>query len=83
VFLTSRGILWGNIIGITFIVVQKTFEIFTLNPTTYYVDVVPVNFSIIHLLLLNAGTVVATFLMLIVPSYLVSKISPDKTIRFD
>jgi len=83
VFLTSRGMLWGNIIGITFIVVQKTFEIFTLNPTTYYVDVVPVNFSIIHLLLLNAGTVVATFLMLIVPSYLVSKISPDKTIRFD
>ncbi|MFW5822692.1 MAG: ABC transporter permease [Tangfeifania sp.] len=83
VFLTSRGMLWGNIIGITFIVVQKSFEIFTLNPTTYYVDVVPVNFSIVHLLLLNAGTVVATFLMLIVPSYLVSKISPDKTIRFD
>jgi len=83
VFLTSRGMLWGNIIGITFIVVQKTFEIFTLNPTTYYVDMVPVNFSIVHLLLLNAGTIAATFLMLIVPSYLVSKISPDKTIRFD
>jgi len=83
VFLTSRGILWGNVIGITFIFVQKTFEIFTLNPTTYYVDVVPVNFSVVHLLLLNAGTVAATFLILIVPSYLVSKISPDKTIRFD
>jgi lipoprotein-releasing system permease protein len=83
VFLTSRGMLWGNIIGITFIVVQKTFEIIKLNPATYYVDMVPVNFSIVHLLLLNAGTVVATFLMLIVPSYLVSKISPDKTIRFD
>jgi len=83
VFLTSRGMLWGNIIGVAFIVIQKTFEVFKLNPTTYYVDMVPVNFSIIHLLLLNAGTVVATFLMLIVPSYLVSKISPDKTIRFD
>jgi lipoprotein-releasing system permease protein len=75
--------MWGNLIGITFIVVQKTFEIIKLNPATYYVDMVPVNFSIVHLLLLNAGTVVATFLMLIVPSYLVSKISPDKTIRFD
>jgi lipoprotein-releasing system permease protein len=83
VFLTSRGMMWGNLIGITFIVVQKTFEIIKLNPATYYVDMVPVNFSIVHLLLLNAGTVVATFLMLIVPSYLVSKISPDKTIRFD
>ena len=82
-FLTSRGMFWGNVIGVGFIVLQKTFEIIKLNPTTYYVDFVPVNFSIVHLLLLNAGTIVATTLMLIVPSYLISKISPDKTIRFD
>lgn len=83
VFLTSRGMLWGNIIGISFIIIQNTFNIFKLNPATYYVDVVPVNFSLLHLLLLNAGTVLATTLMLVLPSYLISKISPDKTIRFD
>jgi len=83
VFLTSRGMIWGNAIGIGFIVVQNYFEVLKLNPATYYVDVVPVNFSLLHIILLNLGTIVATTLMLVVPSYLVSKISPEKTIRFD
>ncbi len=83
VFLTSRGMLWGNVIGIAIILIQKLFHIIRLNPATYYVDVVPVNFNIIHILLLNAGCLAITTFMLIVPSYLVSKISPDKSIRFD
>ncbi len=83
VFLTSRGMLWGNAIGIALILLQKVFHIIKLNPATYYVDVVPVNFNIIHILLLNAGCLIVTTFMLIIPSYLVSKISPDKTIRFD
>lgn len=83
VFLTSRGMLWGNLIGVTIILVQKYFQIIRLNPATYYVDVVPVNFSLLHLLLLNVGSLVVTTAMLIIPSLLVSKISPDKSIRFD
>jgi lipoprotein-releasing system permease protein len=83
VFLTSRGMIWGNAIGIAFIVIQNYFEVLKLNPATYYVDVVPVNFSLLHIILLNLGTIAATTLMLVVPSYLVSKISPEKTIRFD
>jgi len=83
VFLTSRGMLWGNIIGVALILVQKTFEVIKLDPTTYYVDVVPVNFSLMHLLFLNIGSIIITTIMLVIPSYLVSKISPEKTIRFD
>ena len=83
VFLTSRGMIWGNAIGIAFIFLQKYFKILKLNPATYYVDFVPVNFSPVHLLLLNIGAITATTLMLVMPSYLVSKISPEKTIRFD
>jgi len=83
VFLTSRGMLWGNAIGIAIILLQKLFHIIKLNPATYYVDVVPVNFNIVHILLLNIGCIAVTTLMLVVPSYLVSKISPDKSIRFD
>ncbi len=83
VFLTSRGMIWGNAIGIAFIFLQKYFKILKLNPATYYVDFVPVNFSLAHLLLLNIGAITATTLMLVMPSYLVSKISPEKTIRFD
>lgn len=83
VFLTSRGMLWGNAIGIAIILLQKVFHIIKLNPATYYVDVVPVNFNIMHILLLNAGCLVITTFMLVIPSYLVSKISPDESIRFD
>ena len=83
VFLTSRGMLWGNVIGMAIIVLQKAFHIIKLNPATYYVDVVPVNFNLVHILLLNAGCLIITTFMLIVPSVLVSRISPDKTIRFD
>jgi len=83
VFLTSRGMLWGNVIGIAIILIQKIFHIIKLNPATYYVDVVPVNFNIMHILLLNVGCLLVTTFMLVIPSYLVSKISPDKSIRFD
>lgn len=83
VFLTGRGMLWGNIIGLAIILIQKWFEIIKLDPTTYYVDVVPVNFSLFHLVLLNIGSILVTTFMLLIPSFLVSKISPEKTIRFD
>lgn len=82
-FLTGRGMLWGNIIGILLIVIQKYFNIIHLDPITYYVDFVPINFSLFHLLLLNIGSIAITLAMLIIPSLLVSKISPEKTIRFD
>ncbi|WP_340114577.1 ABC transporter permease [Maribellus mangrovi] len=83
VFLTCRGMLWGNLIGIIIVLLQNWFHIIHLDPSTYYVEYVPMNFSIIHLLLLNAGTIAITSLMLIIPSWFISKISPDKTIRFD
>jgi lipoprotein-releasing system permease protein len=83
VFLTTRGMIWGNAIGIAIILIQKIFHVIKLNPATYYVDVVPVNFNIMHILLLNIGCLTVTTFMLVIPSYLVSKISPDKSIRFD
>jgi len=82
-FLTGRGMLWGNLIGILLILFQKYFNIIHLDPVTYYVDFVPINFSLFHLLLLNIGSILITLAMLIIPSLLVSKISPEKTIRFD
>lgn len=83
IFLTGRGMLWGNIIGIAVILIQQTFHLIKLDPSSYYVAFVPMNFSLFHLLLLNLGTIVITSIILIIPSYFVSKISPDKTIRFD
>jgi lipoprotein-releasing system permease protein len=82
-FLTGRGMLWGNILGILIIIAQKTFNLIALDPKTYYVDFVPMNFSLTHIIILNLASISITTLMLLIPSYLVSKISPDKTIRFD
>lgn len=82
-FLTGRGMLWGNIIAIAIIAVQKFFHVIRLDPAMYYVDVAPVNFSILHILILNAASITITVLMLFIPSYLIHKISPEKAIRFD
>ena len=82
-YLTGRGMLWGNLLAIGIVVIQKVFHVIKLNPTTYYVDVVPVNFSILHILILNLASITITVFMLLVPSYLISKISPEKAIRFD
>ncbi|WP_346855071.1 FtsX-like permease family protein [uncultured Draconibacterium sp.] len=83
VFLTARGMLWGNAIGLVVIFIQKAFHILKLDPSSYYVEFVPMNFSFFHLLLLNLGTIAITSVILIIPSYFVSKMSPEKTIRFD
>ena len=82
-FLIFRGLFWGNVAGIAFCLIQSRFGIFKLDPTSYYLNTVPVNLKITHLLLLNAGTITVTLLMLLVPSWYVTKIEPDKAIRFD
>ena len=82
-FLLCRGMLWGNIAGVGICLAQSWFHIFRLDAGSYYLEYVPINLKISHLLLLNAGTLVITLLMLLVPSWYVSKISPDRAIRFD
>lgn len=83
VLITGKGMFWGNVVGITLILIQKYFHVLKLNPETYYVDVVPVNFPITFFVLLNVASITLTTLMLVIPSLFISKISPEKTIRFD
>ena len=83
VFLIGRGMLWGNIIGLSFIFIQSQFHLFKLDPVTYYVDSVPVVFNLWWWVLLNVGTLLASVLMLVGPSYLIAHIHPAKSIRFE
>ncbi len=83
VFLISKGLLWGNIIGIAICILQAQFQIFKLDPTSYYLEAVPINLKLWHILALNLGTLVITVIMLVVPSYIISRLSPEKTIRFN
>lgn len=83
VFLIGKGMLWGNLVGLFLIGVQHYFRIVKLDPATYYVNAVPVVFDFWLFLLLNIGTLIVSILMLVAPSYLVSRIHPAKSIRFE
>jgi lipoprotein-releasing system permease protein len=82
-FLIGRGMFWGNIIALIFCIIQDRFEILKLDPSTYYLSAVPVDLNPLFIILLNVGTLVVSFLMMIGPSYLVAKITPSKSIRFE
>jgi lipoprotein-releasing system permease protein len=82
-FLISRGLVWGNIIGVVLILLQKYFKLMPLDAASYYVSSVPVHLSLLHLVLLNLGTMAAVLMMLLIPGSFISKISPDKTLQFE
>ncbi len=82
-FLISKGLLWGNIIGLSICFLQSKFQIFKLDPETYYLNAVPINLKLWHVVALNSGTLAIIVVMLIVPSYIISRLSPEKTIRFN
>jgi lipoprotein-releasing system permease protein len=81
-YLILKGLFWGNSIGLSIIGLQYFFKIITLNPETYYVATMPVHISISVILALNIGTLVLCFLMLIIPSYIITKINPSTAIKF-
>ena len=81
-FLIGRGLLWGNIAGIGLVLLQKYFHLVHLEQQSYYISYVPVNISLSYLLLLNAGTLVVCMIMMILPTLIITKISPLKALRF-
>lgn len=83
VMLILKALLVGNVLGIAICLIQKYTHVFKLDPTSYYLEYVPVNLTVLHLVLLNVGTVLITIAMLLVPSYFIAKVSPEKTIRFE
>lgn len=83
VFVIGKGMLWGNAIGILFCVLQSQFGIFKLDPETYYVDTVPVSVNILLFALINVGTLLASVFMLLGPSYLITKINPASSMRYE
>lgn len=83
IFILSKGIIIGDIIGIGLIFIQKYFGIVHLNPQTYYVNTVPVEINIPLFVLINLITLIINILVLVIPSYLIYRVNPSKTIRFE
>ncbi|GAB1309687.1 FtsX-like permease family protein [Urechidicola sp. KH5] len=82
-YIILKGLFWGNLIGLSILLIQHFFGVITLDPQTYYVKEAPVYLNVGYIVLLNIGTILLCLLMLIVPSYMVAKISPIKAIKFD
>lgn len=82
-YLIGLGLFWGNLIGLSLLLAQKYFKLFPLDSKVYYVTEAPVYLSLDYILLLNLGTFIVCLLMLLIPSVIITKISPVKAIRFD
>jgi len=82
-YLITKGLLWGNLIGVGILLIQKYGKVIKLNPETYYVTHAPVYLDWTYIVGINLGTIASCFLLLILPSYIITKISPVKAIKFD
>ncbi|MGE0561795.1 MAG: ABC transporter permease [Flavobacteriales bacterium] len=83
IHLIIKGLIIGNIIGIGLCLLQLKFGFIKLPEESYYVSEVPIELNWMSILMLNIGTLLVCFMMLILPSYVITKISPVKAIRFD
>ncbi|HEX8376214.1 MAG TPA: FtsX-like permease family protein [Pedobacter sp.] len=81
-YLIGLGLLLGNVLGIGLALLQNYTHFFELEQAAYYMSFVPVQLELMDILLLNAGTLIICLLVLIIPSMLVSRISPVKAIAF-
>jgi lipoprotein-releasing system permease protein len=82
-FLVGKGMLLGNVIALAICAIQHYFGIIQLDPEVYYVSTVPISISFINWLLINAAAFCTALLMLVGPSYIITKVSPTETMRFE
>lgn len=82
-YLIIRGLFWGNLLGILLCIIQMKFELISLDPSSYYLTTVPVNLDLFYLFLINIGTIITIVMFLLIPSGIVSSISPARAIRFN
>ncbi len=83
-YLIGIGLFWGNLIGLGLLLLQQKFKWFKFpNPEQYYIDYIPVHIDVLSVIILNIGVLILCFLMLLIPSLIISKISPVKAIKFE
>ncbi|HIU56022.1 MAG TPA: ABC transporter permease, partial [Candidatus Gallibacteroides avistercoris] len=82
-FLVGKGMLFGNLVGLSICLIQSRFHVIKLNPQDYYISSVPIDLSLWAWILLNIGCLAVSLLMLLGASYIVSMIRPARSIRFE
>lgn len=81
--IVALGLLAGNIIGLTVLLLQQHYHILPLDPESYYLNFVPVHLTLPFTLGLNAAVALLSFLLLIIPSHMISTLSPSETMRYE
>jgi lipoprotein-releasing system permease protein len=82
-FLTGKGLLWGNVIGLALCYVQDRWHLLRLDPENYYLEWVPISLQAWQVVAINVGTVALTLLVLVGPTAIIAKISPTRAIQAD
>ena len=82
-YIIFNGLLWGNLIALTFSICQNYFDLISLDENIYFMSFVPVKIELMSLFLINIGTIIICYLILVIPSVVISKISPAKSIKFE
>jgi len=83
-YLIAIGLFWGNLIGLGVIFLQDRYRMFKFpNPQEYYIEYIPVHMDLSTIIFLNIGVMVLCLLMLLIPSYIITKITPVKAIQFE
>ena len=81
--LIGKGVLWGNVLGLGLAAIQYFGHLIPLDAATYYVEYVPIAFAWGWLVLLNVATIAISLLILLLPSLIITKISPAKVMHFE
>lgn len=81
--LVVRGLLAGNMAGLGLLMMQKYLKIIPLDPEAYYLDYVPVDIDLLTILALNAGVILISSLMLLLPTGSISSMSPARIVQFE
>ena len=82
-WILAMAIIIGNVMGIGIALIQKSTGLLKLDETNYYLSEVPIDFDILAIVGINVITIIVTLLVMIIPSYMVTKISPIKILRFE
>ena len=82
-YIVFIGLFWGNLLGFGLLLTQKYLKLIPLDPAVYHVSEVPIDINLSYILALNIGTFILCLVMLLLPSYVITKISPVQAIRFD
>lgn len=82
-WLIFKGLLWGNVLGLGIVILQKYTKLMPLNADDYFIEYVPISISLLQIVALNAGTLLITALFLLLPTSIIGRIEPVKAIKFN